>query len=71
MIYAIQAWSPSQRQLQRLFDQRALTENQHESDPIMAQRKADAFAHRLNTERKLNAEDWQGRIELINHPVGR
>ena len=63
-IYEILAYSKTLNQTQREFDQDAL-EGRATTNSQLAQRKADSFAHRLNTQRKLKATDWTGRINLI------
>tara|TARA_B110000977_G_scaffold199118_1_gene285587 strand:+ start:13855 stop:14070 length:216 start_codon:yes stop_codon:yes gene_type:complete len=65
MIYEIRAYSPSKNEVQREFDQDALRGNPTQNE-LLAQRKADAFAHRLNLQKKLKANDWQGQIVLIS-----
>jgi len=63
-VYAVMAWSPSKRQLQREFDEDALKGN-HTYDPQLAMRKAQAFAERLNSIKKLKTQDWEPKIEAI------
>ena len=64
-IYEIRAYSPSKNEVQREFDQDALQGRPTQNESL-AQRKADAFAHRLNLQKKLKANDWEGRIVLIS-----
>jgi hypothetical protein len=63
-IYMIMAYSPEMNQTQREFDEDSL-KGRHTTDARLAQRKADAFAHRLNQQQTLKTTDWVGRIELI------
>jgi hypothetical protein len=67
-IYAVMAWSPSKRQLQREFDQDSLSGN-HTYDSKLAMKKAEAFAERLNSQKKLKTNDWQPKIEAITNFV--
>ena len=63
-IYEILAYSKTLNQTQREFDQDAL-QGRPTTAPRLAQQKADAFAHRLNTQKKLRASDWVGRVNYI------
>jgi hypothetical protein len=63
-IYEILAYSKTLNQTQREFDQDAL-QGRATTNQALAQRKADAFAHRLNTQQKLRVTDWTGRTKLI------
>ena len=63
-IYEILAHSKTLNQTQREFDQDAL-QGRATTNQALAQRKADAFAHRLNTQQKLRVTDWTGRTKLI------
>jgi hypothetical protein len=63
-IYEILAYSKTLNQTQREFDQDAL-QGRPTTTPRLAQQKADAFAHRLNTQKKLRASDWVGRVNYI------
>ena len=65
MIYEIRAYSPSKNEVQREFDQDAL-QGRPTQNAVLAQRKADAFAHRLNIQKKLKTNDWEGQIVLIS-----
>ena len=64
-IYEILAYSKSLNQTQREFDQDAL-QGRATTNQTLAQRKADAFAHRLNTQQKLRVTDWTGKVKLIS-----
>ena len=66
MEYAILAYSRRENQLQREIN---LENNPPVTEARYAQQIADAFAHRLNTNRFLNTQDWEGRIELIDNPA--
>jgi hypothetical protein len=61
-IYSILAHSPSLNQTQREFDQDSL-EGRHTTDRRLAEQKAAAFAHRLNTQQTLGVTDWTARTE--------
>lgn len=63
-IYTICAHSLTTNQTQREFDQDSL-EGRHTTDARVAEQKARAFAHRLNTQQFLGVQDWQARWELI------
>lgn len=63
-IYTICAHSPSTNQTQREFDEDSLN-GRHTTDARLAEQKARAFAHRMNTQQMLGAQDWQPRWELI------
>jgi hypothetical protein len=63
-IYEILAYSKNLNQTQREFDQDAL-QGRPTQDARLAQRKADAFAHRLNAQQKLRTADWVGRVNYI------
>tara|TARA_Y100000389_G_C17471282_1_gene531378 strand:+ start:17441 stop:17656 length:216 start_codon:yes stop_codon:yes gene_type:complete len=65
MIYEIRAYSPSKNEVQREFDQDAL-QGRPTQTAVLAQRKADAFAYRLNLQKKLRVDDWEGQIVLIS-----
>jgi hypothetical protein len=65
MIYEIRAYSPSKNEVQREFDQDAL-QGRPTQTARLAQLKADAFAFRLNQQKKLRVSDWQGQIVLIS-----
>lgn len=65
MIYEIRAYSPSKNEVQREFDQDAL-QGRPTQNEALAQRKADAFAYRLNLQKKLKTNDWEGQIVLIS-----
>ena len=65
MEYAILAYSYSKNETQREIN---LENNPPVTNPVYAQQIADAFAHRLNTNRFLQTDDWVGKIELINDP---
>ena len=67
MEYAILAHSPKTNQTQRELNLEPT--NPKVTDPVYAQKIADAFAHRLNINSFLNTQDWQGRIEAIDNPV--
>jgi hypothetical protein len=69
-VYAIMAWSPSKRQLQREFDEDSLKGN-HTYDKNMAMKKAQAFAERLNSLKKLKTDDWQPKIEAITNHINK
>ncbi len=60
--YIITAHSPSLNVTQRELNLMSA----HPNNPREAQMWADSFAHRLNEQRFLNAEDWQARTELVN-----
>ena len=62
-IYEILAYSKSLNETQREFDQDALQGRSTRSAKL-AQQKADAFAHRLNLQRR--NKDWVGRVKLIS-----
>jgi len=62
-IYEILAYSKSLNETQREFDQDAL-QGRASINAKLAQQKADAFAHRLNLQRR--NKDWLGKIKLIN-----
>ena len=62
-IYEILAHSKSLNETQREFDQDAL-QGRATRSARLAQQKADAFAHRLNLQRR--NKDWVGKIKLIN-----
>lgn len=64
VIYEIRAYSKSRNETQREFDQDAL-QGRPTQTLELAQRKADAFAHRLNTQRKLRVTDWVGQVKQI------
>ena len=64
VIYEIRAYSKSRNETQREFDQDAL-QGRPTLTQELAQRKADAFAHRLNEQRKLKANDWVGQVKRI------
>jgi hypothetical protein len=61
-IYEILAYSKTLNETQREFDQDAL-QGRATTNARLAQQKADAFAHRLNLQRK--NKDWVGKIKLI------
>ena len=61
-IYEILAYSKTLNETQREFDQDAL-QGRATISAKLAQQKADAFAHRLNLQRK--NKDWVGKIKLI------
>ena len=63
-IYEILAYSKSRNETQREFDQDAL-QGRPTQNARLAQQKADAFAHRLNTQQKLRTTDWVGRVNSI------
>lgn len=63
-IYTICAHSPSTNQTQREFDEDSLM-GRHTTDARLAEQKARAFAHRMNTQQMLGVQDWQPRWELI------
>tara|TARA_B110000977_G_C10593626_1_gene305346 strand:+ start:241 stop:453 length:213 start_codon:yes stop_codon:yes gene_type:complete len=63
-IYEILAYSKTLNQTQRELDQDAM-QGRPTTAELLAQRKADAFAHRLNTQKKLRVTDWVGRIKRI------
>lgn len=65
IIYEIRAYSPSKNEVQREFDQDAL-QGRPTQNATLAQRKADAFAYRLNLQKKLKTNDWVGQIILIS-----
>ena len=65
MIYEIRAYSPSKNEVQREFDQDAL-QGRPRQTAALAQRKADAFAYRLNLQKKLKVNDWEGQTILIS-----
>jgi len=67
-IYSILAHSPSLNQTQREFDQDSL-EGRHTTDRRLAEQKAAAFAHRLNTQKAMNVSDWTARTELFTPMV--
>ena len=62
-IYEILAHSKSLNETQRELDQDAL-QGRATRSARLAQQKADAFAHRLNLQRR--NKDWVGKIKLIN-----
>lgn len=64
VIYEIRAYSKSRNETQREFDQDAL-QGRPTLTQELAQRKADAFAHRLNEQRKLKTADWVGQVKQI------
>jgi uncharacterized protein with WD repeat len=64
-IYEILAYSKSANQTQREFDQDSL-QGRHTTNRQLAQQKADAFAQKLNDQRKLKTTDWVGKIKQIN-----
>lgn len=66
MEYAILAFSYTTNETQRELNLEP--GNPAVTNPVYAQQIADAFAHRLNTNRFLNVTDWVGKIELINNP---
>jgi hypothetical protein len=57
--YIIEAYSPSLNEAHRRLDLADLT---LPTDPISAQRDADAFAYLFNRDQKNHATDWVGRI---------
>lgn len=63
--YAIYAYSPSLNQEVRRFD--LATINEPQLNQARAQQDADYFALLQNTNRYLNATDWQARIEFETH----
>ena len=64
--YAITAHSRTKNQTQR-----ELSEDELKGRPLTdgkrAEKMADAFAQRLNSQKFLGAFDWVGRIEYINN----
>ena len=62
--YKIQAYSPSQNQLQEQLD---LQDDFRLDDPAYAQLTAQAFTERLNRQFFLHANDWQARIIPYTH----
>jgi hypothetical protein len=64
VIYEIRAYSKSRNETQREFDQDAL-QGRPTTSRQLAQQKADAFAHRLNTQQKLRTTDWIGQVKQI------
>lgn len=65
--YAIQARSIKLGKTQRFLDEDEM-KGRRTRDQQLAQRKADAFAGRLNQQALSGATDWVGSIELINSP---
>ena len=63
-IYTILAHSDKVNQTQREFDQDSL-QGSHTTSRQLAERKAAAYALRLNQQKFLKATDWVGRVELI------
>jgi hypothetical protein len=66
IIYAIQAYSLKNNQTQRELDEDAL-KGRHCTDLVMAQRKAESFATRLNQQQLLKSTDWEPRVEAIEY----
>lgn len=62
MAYTIKAYSKSRNQTQRELDEDAL-KGRHETNPKIAQMKADSLALRLNKSQP-GKPDWVGLIEL-------
>ena len=67
MFYAIHARSQRLHAAQRFLDEDEL-KGRRTTDQQLAQRKADAFAERLNQRTAQGVADWRGEIELINSP---
>lgn len=57
--YIIEAYSPSLNESHRRFE---LADMTAPTDPVIAQRDADAFAGIYNRDQKMHATDWVGRI---------
>lgn len=57
--YIIEAYSPSLNETHRQF---ALADLTAPTDPVIAQRDADAFAYLFNRDQKGHATDWVGKI---------
>jgi hypothetical protein len=62
--YRVLAFSPSQGQTQQLMD---LVGDAMLGDPTYAQRCADSYAMKLNSDFKMHCCDWVGRIEAYQH----
>jgi hypothetical protein len=66
--YAITAHSRIRNQTQRELGEDEL-KGRPQADSKRAEKMADAFAQRLNSQKFLGAIDWVGRIELINNTL--
>jgi hypothetical protein len=66
--YAITAYSRIRNQTQRELGEDEL-KGRPQTDSKRAEKMADAFAQRLNSQKFLNTFDWTGRIELINNTL--
>jgi hypothetical protein len=62
--YRVLAHSQSQGQTQQSMD---LANDPMLADPAYAQRCADSYAGKLNSDFKMHCCDWKGRIEPYEH----
>lgn len=67
MFYSIQARSKRAQQAQRFFDEDEL-KGRRTTNLREAERKAAAFAERLNQRAFLKCSDWQAEVVEINSP---
>lgn len=63
--YIVQAWSKSRGRLQTQFITTEMNGNKRCTNIKEAHQRADAFAQSLNEAKKLQATDWEPKVQLV------